>query len=235
MIRFKIFEPYPQLFYTFSQKQDGGMSSSTRGFIKNRKNFFNKVNIPAQQVVMAGQIHSHNIAEVVEGAGGRSLKNVDGLITYKKNIFLAGKSADCILAFFYAPTLAAVAVIHAGWRGILAGVAQSVVERLNRLGEKPQQILVVLGPSIRGCHYQVQDDVAGLFAKEFSEQVLARKNGQTFLDLQGSLIRQLSGLGILPEHVEDCRICTYESKDFFSARRDQPQVESFLGIVGIEL
>lgn len=234
MIRFHIFEPYPQLFYAFSQRQDGGMASSTKGFIKNRKNFFNRVNIPEQQVVMAGQIHSHNIAEVVEGTGGRSLKNVDGLITAKKNIFLVGKSADCIIAFFYAPKSGIVAVAHTGWRGVLAEIAVKMVDEFKKRGEMASDILVAIGPSVRVCHYQVKDDVAHLFVEKFGNDVIYERDGNTCVDLPKVFVGQLVNAGVVNSNIEDCRVCTYESADYFSARRDRDNFKSFLGMVGLK-
>ena len=103
-----------------------------------------------------------------------------------------------------------VAILHAGWRGVLAGILHSGVRAL---GGGP--LAAAIGPSIGPCCYEVGDEVASPFREAFGDDVV--REGK--LDLWTAAERALRAAGV--ERVDRYDLCTScEPERFFSHRRD---------------
>ena len=104
----------------------------------------------------------------------------------------------------------AVGILHAGWRGLLAGIVAAGVRAIGA-----RQLVAAIGPSIGPCCYEVGDEVATPFREAFGEDVA--RDGR--LDLWTSAERALRAAGV--ERVERADLCTACHADrFFSHRRD---------------
>lgn len=104
----------------------------------------------------------------------------------------------------------AVGILHAGWRGLLAGIVAAGVRALGS-----RRLATVIGPSIGPCCYEVGEEVAAPFREAFGDDVV--RDGR--LDLWTSAERALRATGV--EHVERFDVCTFCHPDrFFSHRRD---------------
>ena len=104
----------------------------------------------------------------------------------------------------------AVSILHAGWRGLLAGIVGAGVRALGGGG-----LAAAIGPAIGPCCYEVGDEVATPFREAFGDDVV--RDGK--LDLWTSAERALRAAGC--EHVERFDVCTSCNGDrFFSHRRD---------------
>jgi copper oxidase (laccase) domain-containing protein len=105
----------------------------------------------------------------------------------------------------------ALAILHAGWRGLLAGIAAAGVSALGG-----GFLRAVIGPAIGPCCYEVGDDVAMPFREAFGGDVV--RDGR--LDLWTSAERALRAAGV--ETVDRFDLCTFCHPDrFFSHRRDR--------------
>lgn len=127
-------------------------------------------------------------------------------------------TADCLPIVLCDVEGTAVAAIHAGWRGLVAGVIESTVKALALPGNR---LLAWLGPAIGPQCYEVGRDVWLEFAgydagalKAFAEQA----NGKWLCDLYAIARHQLAQLGI--ERVWGGDYCTFSDRQFFSYRRD---------------
>jgi polyphenol oxidase len=104
----------------------------------------------------------------------------------------------------------ALAILHAGWRGLLAGIAAAGVRALGG-----GRLHAVLGPGIGPCCYAVGEEVAAPFREAFGDDVV--RDGR--LDLWTSAERALRAAGV--EHVDRLDLCTScDEERFFSHRRD---------------
>jgi hypothetical protein len=121
-------------------------------------------------------------------------------------------TADCLpvaLARLDGPP--AVAALHVGWRGLLAGIIE---EAATVLGEGP--LAAAVGPGIGVCCFEVGDEVAQPFRERYGDDILTGRH----LDLQEAAARALAAVGC--ETVERVGLCTScEAALFFSHRRDQ--------------
>ncbi len=148
------------------------------------------------------QIHSNGVLEARPGRVGRA----DALVTDDPGVALAIASADCV------PVLLAegdrIAAAHAGWRGLVAGVLDTVIDRLF----DPTVVEAWIGPAIGPCCYEVGDDVAGQLADASDPDVVSEPpGGRTHVDLRAAAIHQLRSRGIMSPHVVDlCTRCNQE-------------------------
>jgi copper oxidase (laccase) domain-containing protein len=105
----------------------------------------------------------------------------------------------------------AIAALHVGWRGLLAGIVQAAVTAL-----ASSRLAAVIGPGIGPCCYEIDEDVAGAFRRRFGAGIV--RDGR--LDLWSAAERALHAAGAA--EVSRVDLCTACNPDlFFSHRRDQ--------------
>jgi YfiH family protein len=132
-------------------------------------------------------------------------------------------TADCLPIALAAD--GAVAMLHAGWRGLLAGIIPEGVRTLRKLvGDGP--IAAAVGPGAGPCCYEVDEHVHRLFA---GQEATARRGKN--LDLKAVAADQLSSAGVAS--VADIGLCTICEPDllFFSHRRDHGLTGRQAGLV----
>ena len=153
------------------------------------------------------------------GEGDALLENVPGSV-------VAVKTADCLPILLVDERRRAVAAVHAGWRGTVAGIAQHAVEAMRaQFGSLAADLHAAIGPGIGPCCYQVGPEVAARFGLQ----------GRARVDLAGANRRQLSDAGVTPERIYASNLCTMCRPDeFHSFRRDKEaagRLYSFAGIL----
>jgi YfiH family protein len=166
---------------------------------------------------MAWQVHGSTVTEArPRGILVRTVfERCDGLWTDRPGQAMALLTADC-----YPVALARVngsvgrpglCVLHVGWRGLLAGIAESGVAALG-----DAQLAAAIGPGIGVCCYEVGEEVAAPFRSRFGADVVV--DGR--LDLGAATERALREAGVEEiERTDHCTAC--EPGRFFSHRRDR--------------
>lgn len=191
---------------------------------------------PARQV-FAEQVHSARIA-AVDGAGGRVVPDVDGLVTDRPGVALTAMSADCPCLVAYDPIRHVAGAAHASWRGTVAGMAGALVRALaDRYGSRADDLRVGLAPSIGPCCFAVKDDFVAAVraALPYADEHLRRDDGRTTFDLWACNRRQLVDAGVRPERIETAGLCTLCRPDlFYSYRRDGPNGGRFAAVVVLQ-
>jgi YfiH family protein len=176
---------------------------------ENRRIACESIGTDVEKLALNYQVHSNRVVRATAGARD---EHADGLWTDEPGVPILAISADC-LPIVLARTNGdahAVAVLHAGWRGLLEGIAAAGVQALG--GET---LAAVIGPAIGPCCYAVGEEVAGPFRERFGGDVV--RDGH--LDLWTSADRALRSAGV--ERVERFDRCTAcEPQTFFSHRRD---------------
>ena len=125
---------------------------------QNRKRL--KELLPSEPVWL-NQIHSRRI---IDAADTVLQADADGSITAQKNIVSVVMTADCLPALICNRQGSAVAAVHAGWRGLLAGILEQGVEQLLTISTcQKEEVLVWLGPAIGPNHFEVGEDVRQAF------------------------------------------------------------------------
>jgi hypothetical protein len=152
------------------------------------------------------QVHSPTVHRAARGRRGEP---GDGLWTDEPGLPVLAFAADCLpIALVRRSGQPAVAVVHAGWRGLAEGVIEAGVHALG--GE----VAAVVGPAIGRCCYEVGPDVSNLFDDDLTID--------RHLDLRSAAERALRRAGAASvEHVDLCTRCHPEL--FFSHRRSGPR------------
>ncbi len=129
-------------------------------------------------------------------------------------------TADCLPILLCDRGGQEVAALHAGWRGLAAGVIESA---LTLFHSPPEQLMACLGPAIGAGAFEVGEEVRELFCQQHEDQDLiteSHREGHWFADLQGLARRRLERLGV--SALFSMGGCTFtEKEDYFSFRRDQ--------------
>ncbi len=131
------------------------------------------------------QVHGATALQV-EGPGPAG--EADALVTLRPGLPLAVRTADCVPIIVHAE--AAVAVIHAGWRGLQAGVLANAFTALVEEGGVPRR--AAIGPSIGPCCYEVGAEVVAAFGGRATSTTW----GTESVDLWSEAERQLAGVDV---------------------------------------
>ncbi len=195
--------------------------------INNIFNFFNQTDIDYKTIIIAEQIHSANIAIVDDKSldGFKKIEDVDGVITKNLKTILIVRTGDCLPIIFVDKKNETIGISHQGWRGSLKKLGQKMVEAMLAIGSNKENILIVLGPSINGCCYDVNDDRYYTFLQEFngySDKIFYQRGGKKYLNLLLLNYLLLLDAGVPKKNIDFFPFCTKcDSRRFFSFRRDK--------------
>jgi len=231
---------FENLVHGFSTVEFGNMKVGKEGEKRkvegNRKSFFKKLGIGETSVVTAEQIHGGKIALVSKKNSEEKIAGVDGLVTSDKGLFLMVFVADCLPILAFDPGRQIIGIAHAGWRGTVAKVAENLIRTFVKMGSQPNQIIVGFGPAIEFCHYEVGEDRASeIIGAGLESALLKSVSGKTFFDLKAANLKQLMSVGILKSNIDmSLKVCTYENFDFYSWRREKPNLSgNFAAVIGL--
>ena len=159
-----------------------------------------------EQLALNRQVHSTLVHRAAPGTRGEP---GDGLWTDEPGQPILAMTADCLpIALVRTDGPRAVAVLHAGWRGLLAGVVRVGTETLGG------RLQAAIGPAIGPCCYEVGEDVSEPFAEAFGADVVRDRK----LDLWTAAERALNAAGV--GEVVRTDLCTFCNPErFFSHRR----------------
>lgn len=160
----------------------------------------------------ARQVHG---GDVIEPPGPGRAGDADALVTTDTGIPLLVLVADCAPVALVAGD--AIAAVHVGWRGLLAGIVPAAVDVVRSRGHGP--LRAVVGPCISAAHYEFGARELEEVTRHVGPQARARTaEGAPALDLRAGVRAVLGDAGI-EEHT-DVDVCTYASDAHFSHRRD---------------
>lgn len=178
--------------------------------------------------VLGHQVHGREVVwHAGPAAGWHQLGGVDGHATAAPGILLLVTVADCVPVYLVDPEQRAVALLHAGWRGVAAGMLEAGVNLLAAAhGSSVDKLVMHCGLAISGSCYEVGHEVFEALGR------VGESPGRGHLDLREELARRAAGLGLRRVTVSE-RCTATEGQDFFSHRRsggrDGRQV-AYLGI-----
>jgi len=145
------------------------------------------------------QVHSDRTILVGPGDANHERPVADALVTTQPNLVLAVHAGDCVPVGFLSDTTA-VAVAHAGWKGLEAGVLESAVRRMREL-DATSDIVAAVGPHIRASHYEFGVKDLNRLIKRFGPSIESQtEHGTPALDLTTAIAIELDRLGVQAEH-----------------------------------
>lgn len=185
-----------------------------------------RARVPALFGNLATLRQVHSAACVAAAGRGGVLGEGDALLEDTPGSVVAVQTADCLPILLVDERHRAVAAVHAGWRGTVAGMAQRAVEAMGaQFGSLAGDLDAAIGPGIGACCYEVGPEVAAQFGQQ----------GRGHVDLAAANRRQLMDAGVTPERIYASNLCTMcRGEEFHSFRRDQEaagRLYSFAGIL----
>jgi YfiH family protein len=201
---------------------------------ENYRRICGSLGLPYDALVLSDQVHNTKIKVVTKEDKGKGIHKVrdysgiDGLITNEKGIPLVTFYADCVPLYFVDPENRAIGLSHSGWRGTVNRMGNVTLQGMSEnYGTKPENVVVLIGPSICQDCYEVSEDVAEAFRREFPVSQLPgilmdKGNGKYQLNLWEANRQIILAAGVRDENINISTVCTScNSELLFSHRASQ--------------
>jgi YfiH family protein len=205
--------PYAQL------NLGGAVGDDPAAVLGNRNLAARTLGVDPADVVWMNQVHGKDVAVVDTPGGLTGATPVDAVVTTRPGLVLAVLTADCVPVLLADPVAGVAGAAHAGRPGLLAGVVPAVVEAMTALGAEPERLVAHTGPAVCGRCYEVPEDLRQLGADTVPETWATTRWGTPALDIVAGVQAQLGRLGVTGRTAS--AVCTLESADHFSYRRDR--------------
>ncbi len=176
---------------------------------------------PVGEYCRMHQVHGPTVHRVQPGIHFDKATQGDGIVSSDPTRSVAVRVADCTPILMASDDGQTVAAVHAGWRGVVAGVAVAALREMN---VEPSSVVAAIGPCIGFESFEVGAEVLEEFVKTFGPEapIRRRNDGKGNVDLRECLKRQLLGAGVAPDRLDTTDRCTFRDRDeFYSHRRDQ--------------
>jgi len=158
--------------------------------------------IAGRTLIRGRQVHGAVVRTVAEPHA--ELEESDGQVTARRDVAVMVQVADCLPVAVAGE--GAVAMLHAGWRGLAAGIVEAGVAALRAAGADGP-LAAAIGPGAHGCCYEVGDEVRDALGERTRT-----------IDLATVAARRLAAAGV--ERIEDAGVCTICDERYFSFRRE---------------
>jgi len=180
------------------------------------------------------QVHGSDIVYLNDVNKYEKSYEGDAIVSHLKGYAVGVYTADCVPILIVDTYNGYFGVIHAGWKGTLAGVTEKVSDYIiSELDCKCENIKAAIGPCIESKCYEIGTDIADQFKSRFidSNYYLTKKEGTKYnLDLRNANIKQLNSKGITSVEIVD--ICTKCDLNYPSYRRDGKNAGRMLSFIG---
>jgi YfiH family protein len=172
-------------------------------------------------VAALSQVHGNDVAYV--GPDGPSTElhghlhaRADGVVTDQPGVTLMVRGADCAMVLFADADARVIGGCHCGRPGLVAGVVPATVARMRELGAS--DVTAWLGPHVCGRCYEVPQDMQDEVAAAVPESRATSSWGTPSGEIGAGIRAQLAAAGV---PCVDLSVCTRESPDLYSYRRDR--------------
>lgn len=183
-----------------------------------------------QRFVVMNQEHGDTIHVIRDG---ERPKSGDGIILIEKDVAGIIKTADCLPIIIAAPGSPMAGIVHAGWRGTVKRISMKAVQKMAELGAEREDLVVMLGPSIGPCCYEVKEDVISIFSRAgFTDRIVRRTRSAAYLDIREANKELLRREGIIK--IYDAGLCTYCSGGLFASYRRGEQGSRQINFVSLK-
>jgi polyphenol oxidase len=212
---------------------NGGVGShdDPRHVAENRRRMAEQMGVAPQRLLTAFQVHSPDVAVATTPWDTATRPKADAIVTRTPGLAIGVTAADCGPVLLADARARVIAAAHSGWKGALAGIVESTVAAMEKLGADRSHIVAAIGPLIRQQSYEVGNEFVERFLEQEAESALfflpARREGHAMFDLAGFIRKRLEQARVLV--IDDIGIDTYSDERFFSYRRSVHRSEADYG------
>ena len=200
----------------------------------NLTQIYETLGVDGKRACTVWQVHSADCVVVDQPHPTQDwLAQADGMVTDRRGVPLIMRFADCVPILLYDPKQHAIGIGHAGWRGTVRGVVQSLLRTMGAAyGTRPTDVQVAIGPSISVARYQVGEEVVQAVADAFggTDSLIHRdEDGRAYFDLWAANWLALERAGV--RQIEISGICTATHTDeFYSHRAENGKTGRFAAV-----
>jgi YfiH family protein len=201
-----IFRPYVTAFFT--GKSPGADVRELGRLLK----------IRGEDIFMPIQKHTDKVL-ILESS--REPKIADAVVTSERGVLLGVQVADCVPILIYDKGKGVSGAVHAGWRGTAEGILKKTLAAMaRRFSCRAEDVLLAVGPSIRGCCYEVGYEVVHKISLASGGGEYYRKTGEKYyLDLSAANRMQALSWGVREESIWISPDCTFSNPEKYCSYR----------------
>lgn len=193
--------------------------------------------LKGESIVVMEQPHSNKVVAIddmstfqrIDGvASPLFIPEADAILTDLKGVYLCTRTADCVPLLIYDQVKGVVGVVHSGRDSTRLNIMSVVLNTMREhYSSDLNDIQIAIGPSISKMRFNISDDI---FDKFVEDTGIPQK--RPYLDLNGVVIEQILDFGISPMNIIDFPLCTFDSQEYHSYRRDKTALRQ-VSIIGI--
>jgi len=217
---------------------DAGVQDSLENLRTNQRRLRAAIGCESRESCNVHQVHGAGVLTARPGEVFANGRKADAIVSDDPARVVGVKYADCVPILLAAPTGRAVAAVHAGWRGVIAGVLPAAIAKLVEVGRcGAGELIAAVGPCIGFDHFEVGPEVLEAFVARFGAAAPIRRLGEKGrVDLAEAVRRQLIEAGLSGDRIDTTDRCTFRDfGEFFSHRRDRGvtgRMAAFIGARG---
>lgn len=204
--------------------QTPGVPDTEENIAINAVRLMTAIGAPECALVRVRQVHGVAVHWTGRGACyGPPEHEADVIASDWRSAAPCVRTADCVPLLLGCTATGMVAAVHAGWRGIVAGVVGGALAALRVRGARAEDLAAAIGPAISAAEYEVGEEVARAFEVAGLEAFVLRRPEwpRPHVDCAGAVRAQLQAAGVPVSHIEGGGLCTARmGREFFSYRRD---------------
>ncbi len=184
----------------------------------NMKNFLKLSGVDGEDIYMPVQKQTDKVIII------KNIKKpevADAVLTAQKGLLVGVQTADCIPILLADTNKMVVGAVHAGWRGTASNIITKTIKiMLKEISSKIEDIIIAMGPSIKGCCYQVDTDVKNaIYNATGNGGYFKSKNTKYYIDLPEANKIQILSTGIPEKNIWVSDECTYCNHDKYHSFR----------------
>lgn len=226
IMQFKKLLKYKNIAHAYTLKpldfaNNNSYLTNKEAIINNYKALCDFLKIDNKKIVRPHQTHTNNVVKInkQEGIYTQELMNIDGMITDKPNKILSLGFADCTPLFLYDKEKNIIANVHSGWQGTTKHIIMEAIKKMKKeYNCNPEDLLCFIGPTIRKCHFKVEDDVRSIFIDSFKgicepeeyikDAGIEEGNQKYYIDTVYLNKRMILKCGVPKKNIIDSNVCT---------------------------
>lgn len=245
-VRSPLLSKYSDLLHAFSTKAGGyslkpyaqnnlafHVNDNPQTVHKNHTYYAKYLDYNLNNLVYMDQVHGDKILIIDKNTDLKKIPRCDAIITNQKDIPLMVMVADCIPILIYDPVKKVIATVHAGRAGVFLNIlSKTIVMMKTSFQSQAHDLIVVLGPSIRSCCYEVGLEIKNEAERLNYSYAITQKNGSYYLDLLSIVKEQIKDIDVKDKNIDISPYCTScNTNIFFSYRAEKETSGRFSGLL----
>ncbi|MEW6381037.1 MAG: peptidoglycan editing factor PgeF [bacterium] len=214
-----------------------GRRNAAEEIYHQKQRFYSTLQIKAPSLLHIQQVHGDRIFVARDPVGQEAPGEYDGAVTDSTGIALSIVTADCLPILIYEHRKKIIGAVHAGWKGTALGILRNALTAIRQsLGGSLQDCIILLGPSLRPCCFEIQHDVLEILKARLTcwSEVIREVQDKIYFDLQLANVLQAREMGVLEEGIWALDLCTFCRPEWFhSYRRDKGQTGRMISMISL--